>query len=90
VSNVCTAGKCAPWSHFDDVKNDGETGVDCGCTQCLRKCKEGEGCLTDDDCMSGVCYGSICFAPTCFDVTKNGDEKGIDCGGSCELPCGGE
>jgi hypothetical protein len=58
--------------------------------QCLKKCQDGEGCLIDDHCISGVCYGSICFSPTCFDVTKNGDEEGVDCGGSCELPCGGE
>jgi len=90
VSKVCTEGKCAAWTHFDDIQNDGETGKDCGCSQCLKKCQDGEGCLTDDDCISGVCYGSICFSPTCFDVTKNGDEEGVDCGGSCELPCSGE
>ncbi|HLM72282.1 MAG TPA: hypothetical protein VK459_06315 [Polyangiaceae bacterium] len=87
---MCVAFKCAAPTATDGVKNGDETGVDCGCYGCTNKCKDGEGCLSDDDCMSHVCYGSLCLPPTCFDVTKNGDEEGVDCGGSCELPCSGE
>jgi hypothetical protein len=88
-SKRCVDGKCIGRTATDGIQNGDETGVDCGCFGCEKKCLNGEGCLGNEDCTSSVCYGSVCLAPTCFDVTKNGDEDGVDCGGSCELPCGG-
>jgi hypothetical protein len=72
---------------MDGVKNDGETGVDCGATSCATQCPDGGGCEQAADCVSGVCWGAVCQAPTCFDGVTNGAEAGPDCGGDCSLPC---
>ncbi|MBN2422331.1 hypothetical protein JXB41_03825 [Candidatus Woesearchaeota archaeon] len=65
---------------FDGIKNQAETGVDCGgpclpCPTCEDGIKnQGE---TDVDC------GGPCTAcPSCNDSIKNQDETDIDCGGS--------
>jgi len=81
-SGVCTNGMCQLPTCSDGVKNDGETGLDCGAGSCENPCADGEGCITQDDCQSGVCKVGICQAPSCTDATENGDETGIDCGGT--------
>jgi len=85
VSKSCKAGVCALPSCSDGVKNDGETGVDCGLGSC-GPCPDGGGCQKPEDCLSGVCKIGKCQAPSCVDQTRNGGEEQIDCGGSCE-PC---
>ena len=68
----------------DGVHNDAETGLDCGAPSCPL-CPAGEGCLTGDDCESGVCWAGICEAPSCFDGVRNDDEAGVDCGPVCDV-----
>jgi hypothetical protein len=87
VSLVCQAGICKEATHDDNVKNDSETGVDCGYPEAPpNSCADGEGCKKSSDCLSVVCYYGVCQEPTCFDAVKNGSETGPDCGGSCD-PC---
>jgi hypothetical protein len=45
----------------DGIKNANETGVDCGgwCDP-EKKCADLMGCLSSDDCQSGVCRLNIC------------------------------
>lgn len=72
-------------SCFDGIKNQDETGIDCG-----GKCNACESCFDnvqnqneiDVDC-GGVCKP----CETCFDNTLNQDEEDIDCGGVCKIPC---
>ena len=88
---TCQAPSCA-----DGVKNGTETGVDCGGT-CPNKCVDAVGCLSGDDCVSGVCggvagqdggKGSTCQAPSCTDGVKNGTETAVDCGSNAKCPPG--
>ena len=84
---VCTGGVCQAPTHTDGIKNDDETGVDCGYPAGpTYACEHGEGCKDASDCKSRVCYSGICLAPTCKDAVKNGSESGLDCGGECP-PC---
>jgi hypothetical protein len=69
--------------------NDGETGLDCGCAECLNACQDGEGCANAADCLSRVCYAGKCQPPACDDGAQNGTETGKDCGGDCPQPCPG-
>lgn len=85
VSKSCPAGICALPSCSDGVKNDGETGIDCGFDTC-GACPDGGGCQKPEDCNSSVCKIGKCQPPSCFDQTRNGGEEEIDCGGSCN-PC---
>ena len=89
TSGVCTGGVCQAPTHTDGIKNDDETGVDCGYPAgptYTYACADGEGCKDASDCKSAVCYSGICLAPTCKDAVKNGSETGPDCGGECP-PC---
>mgnify|MGYP006272875685 CR=1 FL=1 len=82
----CVDGDCEeiPESCDDGIKNQDETGVDCG-----GPC---EACPTCDDGIqnqneTGVDCGGPCIdCQTCYDNIKNQGEEGIDCGGPCE-PC---
>ncbi len=71
---------------FDLIKNQGETGVDCGgpCPPCPT-CFDG----IRNQGETGVDCGGPCpSCPTCFDGILNQGEEDIDCGGpcpSCEL-----
>ncbi|MBS3119559.1 hypothetical protein J4475_01930 [Candidatus Woesearchaeota archaeon] len=70
----------------DLVKNQGETGVDCGgpcpaCGTCFDSIQnQGE---TGVDC-GGPCL-KVCG--TCFDGIQSQGEEGIDCGGPCTISC---
>jgi hypothetical protein len=87
LSGVCIDNECQAPTHTDGVKNDSETGVDCGYPESLpNSCADGEGCISKSDCQSGVCYAGVCQVPTCEDAVKNGKETGKDCGGDCD-PC---
>jgi len=73
-------------SCYDGIKNQEETGVDCGgkCEPCSQgSCKDGikNNGETGVDC-GGTC--SPCNRETCNDGIKNQDETGIDCGGRCK------
>lgn len=88
-SKVCTvAGKCAPASCADGVKNGDETDVDCGGV-CGASCLEGDTCAVAGDCFDHVCdvMTLTCAAATCSDTVKNGDETDVDCGGDCGATC---
>jgi cysteine-rich repeat protein len=79
----------------DDVRNGGETGVDCGGPACPG-CGAGGPCNTGDDCQSQVCSeDGTCAAPVCGDgVLGPGEdcdtaESTATCDEDCTLPeCG--
>ena len=64
----------------DEIKNNGETAVDCGGPQC-GPCGTGAKCLLASDCVSQVCKRGYCAAPG-VDGVRNGDESDVDCGGT--------
>jgi len=83
LSGVCAGGTCQPATCSDGVRNDSETGADCGGPLNCPRCAAGQGCKLPSDCLSGVCWAGVCNPPTCTDGLKNGDETGEDCGGPC-------
>lgn len=85
-SGVCKNNLCQAPTCEDGVKNDGESGIDCGAPSC-SPCPVNQGCFAHAQCESKVCMLGICQAPTCFDGEQNGDEAGIDCGGAKCAPC---
>ena len=81
--------KCLPASHSDGIKNDGETGVDCGGTA-PTKCPTGQGCVATSDCDLALCdvgATNVCLPPSHSDGIKNDGETGVDCGGAAPLKC---
>ncbi|UQA59083.1 hypothetical protein [Polyangium aurulentum] len=76
--------KCVPSSCLNGVKDNSESDVDCGGTQCAP-CDTGKTCLSNLDCMDASCDGmpgsKTCAAPTCFDGSLNGNETYTDFGG---------
>jgi len=83
LSGVCDNGSCQSPTCSDGVRNDGETGVDCGGPPSCPRCPATQGCKASFDCASLVCWAGVCEAPSCIDGTTNGDETGEDCGGAC-------
>lgn len=79
-------GMCALPTHSDGVKNDNESGIDCGCMNCAL-CPDDFGCDVGQNCKSGVCWGGKCQVPACNDGVQNGDEAGVDCGAACNNAC---
>jgi hypothetical protein len=75
------AGTCS-----NGVKDDDESSVDCGGSECPR-CAAGRRCGEDSDCISAFCHRSSCAQATCVDHIKNLNETDIDCGGSECHPC---
>lgn len=69
-----------PGTCSDGIKNQDETGIDCGGDICVQ-CGPGGGCLEPADCNSSVCLAMVCQSPTCTDGKKNGAETDVDCGG---------
>jgi hypothetical protein len=90
ASDYCN-GLCAapaPGAHEDGRRNAGETGVDCGGTVAEEKpCPAGEGCKTDDDCISVCKEDKLCDAPGPTDGKKNNGETDVDCGGPNAPKC---
>jgi hypothetical protein len=67
------------------VRDNGESGVDCGpgceaCTPCNNAVQDGDEAGLD-------CGGSCAPCPRCDDQERNGSESDVDCGGSCESRC---
>ncbi|KAF8058369.1 hypothetical protein HT031_005687 [Scenedesmus sp. PABB004] len=73
----CVQGTCSgAWPTCSDgIKNQDETGTDCGGVSC-RPCPLQQPCALDGDCSSGNCVNSVCstVAPSCSNTT---------CGGTC-------
>jgi hypothetical protein len=84
-SNFCKGNRCAEPTCSDGIKNQDETGVDCGGASC-EGCADGEGCRVASDCQSSLCSEKQCESGTCSDQIRNQDESDTDCGGACE-PC---
>lgn len=81
----CNASRqCAIATCSDGIKNQDETGTDCGGELC-NPCGEKGGCLFDSDCLSGECsLDGKCTAPgTCSNGKLDKDESDVDCGLSC-------
>ena len=83
LSGVCTQGTCQGATCSDGVRNNDETGPDCGGPPNCPRCPAGKGCKLPSDCLSGVCWDGECQSPSCTDGLQNGDETGEDCGGPC-------
>jgi hypothetical protein len=88
TTTLSTADETADPSGCDNGIQDGdESDVDCG-GSCGNKCGGGQGCGTDDDCVSSSCNeGMTCDPPGCTDGMINGDETDVDCGGGTCPPC---
>lgn len=83
-SGICTGGHCAVGTSTDHVRNNGETGLDCGGPS-APPCGNGQPCNVGSDCASTECAGGLCAEappPTATDGKKNGDESDVDCGGT--------
>ena len=81
----CAAGRWVA-SCEDDVKNGGETDVDCGGSQCPL-CPAGRACSDFSECASQRCVDAQCLDTACEDEVMNGTEIDIGCGGDCETKC---
>ena len=82
VSGSCVSGFCASRGGVgacsDGRKNGDETGIDCG-GSCVQKCVEGQLCVGNSDCVSGLCQFGIC-ASAC-------EGTDLGCGGLCPQRC---
>ncbi len=85
-TGVCSSGTCQVPTCVDGVRNDAESGLDCGAPSCPL-CAVGQGCRVAWDCTAGVCWAGVCEGPTCFDGVQNGQETGVDCGADCLSTC---
>jgi len=59
ASHQCAAPMCG-----DGVKNGTETDLDCG-GSCTMHCATGQGCVVNNDCVSGSCMAMKCAANGC-------------------------
>ncbi|HYP75191.1 MAG TPA: hypothetical protein VER12_04535 [Polyangiaceae bacterium] len=84
-SEYCMNGHCTAASCTDELKNQGETGVDCG-GPCLP-CDTGVSCDVNADCTGSYCHDKVC-ADHCTSGIKESDETGPDCGGETCDACG--
>lgn len=84
-SSICAAEGgnkvCRPARCDDQVKNGGETGIDCGGTSSCARCAAGQACSVGSDCLTGVCLGGICGGAH----TVGGTLTGLETGGSITL-----
>ncbi|HEY4159931.1 MAG TPA: cellulose binding domain-containing protein, partial [Polyangiaceae bacterium] len=87
-SGKCTTAICQVPACNDGVKNQGESGVDCGGSTSCARCGTGLSCTAGSDCVSSVCTTGACAAATCTDATKNGTETAVDCGGATCVAAG--
>jgi len=67
-------------------KDNLETDVDCGGTQCA-KCIDGKKCIAPSDCAGGSCVTNLCVTASCKDNITNGLETDKDCGGGTCAKC---
>ncbi|RDV37219.1 hypothetical protein DV096_14645 [Bradymonadaceae bacterium TMQ3] len=68
----------------DGEQNGGETGVDCGGSEC-EACEPGQGCEDGGDCSSGLCQNNICVGVGCEGVSC--DEGQACYRGQCYAAC---
>ena len=59
-SQTCQASGTCGVSCTDNVHNGNETDVDCG-GSCPRRCADGKGCVTNNDCLSARCITGTCL-----------------------------
>ncbi len=86
-SGYCDGAHCAEPTCADNVKNQDETGIDCGgsCSP-AKACDDGLTCDVNADCSSGFCQPDGFCGDHCGSGKRDGDETDKDCGGSCD-PC---
>lgn len=90
VETAAGQAQCAPPFCSNGKLDSGETDIDCGGREC-PKCRVGDICASNRDCVEGVCgEDDKCAAPECDDKVRNGDETDVDCGGSCKDCSDGE
>lgn len=85
-------GSCVPDSCTDSIRNQDESGVDCGgiCVTQGRPCADGQNCTVPVDCASHLCAAGVCSS--CGAGTHACDNACISntstssCGTSC-TPC---
>ena len=66
----------------DNIRNQGETDVDCGGPTTCNRCAAGKVCNANGDCQSSACQSGVCLAQaTCTDGLADGTETDVDCGG---------
>jgi cysteine-rich repeat protein len=89
-SNACVQARCT-----DGVRNQGETGTDCGgpcsaCVVCGDGVVEGTEQCDDGNAVNNDTCSNACVTATCSDGARNQGEAGIDCGGPCSacVVCG--
>ncbi|MBX3207202.1 MAG: hypothetical protein KF764_19300 [Labilithrix sp.] len=92
ASDPASNGDPAKSACQNGVRDEGESGVDCGgaCGKC-----PGEPCTGGSDCGSGSCENNVCQEPTgpgegppsATDGKKNNDETDVDCGGPNAPAC---
>jgi hypothetical protein len=63
--NTKVARRCVASSCDNNVKDGGETGVDCG-GPCARRCALGSACKANTDCDQGVCGGDKAATLSCI------------------------
>lgn len=81
-SAFCKNNHCAQATCADRLKNQDESGVDCGGS--CPPCDIGSACLVNDDCATHSCENRVC-ADHCLSGVREADETDVDCGGSaCE------
>ncbi len=66
----------------DNIKNYGETDVDCG--GLCPPCDEGKHCVKNTDCKGKNCFDGICKKVSCSDGIQNQEETDVDCAGPCD------
>ncbi|MFO7563917.1 MAG: hypothetical protein R6X02_14820 [Enhygromyxa sp.] len=69
-----------PPSCFNGVQDGDETDVDCG-GSCGDTCLDGDLCMVDGDCITGLCNTGVCKDPVC-----NPDESN-SCQGCLQQQC---
>ena len=70
MNGICTSGSCVAPSCSDGVKNGNELDVDCAGSCGAGKCKEGQACDDNTQCVSQLCAGTnVCISPKRVFVT---------------------
>ncbi|CAF1327644.1 unnamed protein product [Adineta ricciae] len=96
VNTDCANGNCHHTkltcelpSCGDGNRNLDETDVDCGGSNCTKRCTTNNTCHQNFDCDNGNCHHSsnTCQPFSCDDGNKNQGEGDIDCGGPCPTMC---